>query len=140
MHRSIYILVLGILTTTHLHAQTVQKCDTKVLVPISKNFGDAKQSEITAFLMTFGEKCENNVEFSEWSNELLFDLLDKQTELTIKTIEKEESRIEKSEIFKVLSSPLLDRVNIKKLREKIEKLTVKPTLKKEIVEALKAAE
>jgi hypothetical protein len=111
-----------------------------VLVPVAENLGKVKQEEIRDFLMTFGEKCKNNVEFSEWSNELLFDLLDRQTELTVRTIEKEENRIEKSAILNVLSSPLLDRVNVKQLREKIERLSIKRILKQEITEALKKAE
>jgi hypothetical protein len=111
----------------------------KVLIPISKNLGTVRQSGIKKFLMTFGEVCKTNVEYSQWSNELLFDLLDKQTELTLRTIEKEEQKIEKLAIIKVLQSPLLDRVNIKKLKERIEKITIKPTLKNEIIKALESA-
>lgn len=136
----IILTTYTLLCSTTICAQKIQKCDTKVLIPISKNLGTAKQSEIRDFLMTFGKECRNNVEFSEWSNEILFDLLDKQTELTLQTIVVEGKKIEKSEVIKVLSSPLLDRVDAKKLKERIKKLEFDPALKREIIEALKAAE
>lgn len=91
-------------------------------------------------MLTFGQECRNNVEYSEWSNELLFSLLDKQTNLTVKTIEKEEKRIEMEEIFDDLSSPIHDMINVKNVISKIEKVKIKKELKDKIIERLKTAD
>lgn len=133
------ILTILTLATTTLFGQTVQKCDGTVLSTIADKIGKAKQKEIADFLLTFGEECRNNIEYSEWSNELLFVLLDKQTELTIKTIEKEEKKLEMVAILEDLSSPLLD-PNIKNIISRIEKVKIKKELKDKIIERLKTAD
>ena len=133
------ILTILTLTTTILFGQTVQKCDGTILRSTSEKVGRLTQKEITDFLLTFGEECRNNAEYSEWSNELLFSILDKQTELIIKTIEKEEKRIAIKEIFDDLSSPILD-PSIKDIISKIEKIKIEKELKHKIIERLKTAD
>jgi hypothetical protein len=134
------ILTILTLTTTILFGQTIQKCDGTILRSTSEKIGTLNQKEITDFLLTFGQECRNNVEYSEWSNELLFSLLDKQTDLTVKTIEKEEKRIEMEEIFDDLSSPIHDLINVKNIISKIEKIKIRKELKDKIIERLKTAD
>lgn len=134
------ILTILTLATTTLFGQTIQKCDDSILLSTSEKIGKLKQKEITNFLLTFGQECRNNVEYSEWSNELLFSLLDKQTNLTVKTIEKEEKRIEMEEIFDDLSSPIHDMINVKNIISKIEKVKIRKELKDKIIERLKTAD
>jgi hypothetical protein len=133
------ILTILTLATTTLFGQTIQKCDRTVLLWTSEKIGKLNQKEITDFLLTFGEECRNNIEYSEWSNELLFFLLDKQADLTVKTIEKEEKTLEMEAILEDLSSPLVD-PNIKDIISKIEKVKIKKELKDKIIERLKTAE
>jgi hypothetical protein len=86
------IIICGLLTLTSisLFGQAIKKCDETVLHFTSGKIGQLSQKEIKDFLLTFGKECEANVEYSEWSNELLFDVLEKQTELTLSTIQKED--------------------------------------------------
>ncbi len=134
------ILTILTLVTTTLFGQTIQKCDGTVLLSTSEKIGKLNQKEVTEFLLTFGQECRNNVEYSEWSNELLFSLLDKQTDLTVKTIEKEEKIIEMDEFFDDLSSPIHDPINIKNIISKIEKIKFKKELKDKIIERLRTAD
>jgi hypothetical protein len=106
----------------------------------SEKVGKLKQNEIRDFLLTFGKECRNNAEYSEWSNELLFSVLDKQTELTLATIEKEEKQIEINEILTDLGSPINDMIDVKKLIPKVEKVKFNGRLKKNIIEKLKTAD
>src|SRR5688572_5499786 len=102
MRLLISLLTILTLTTSTLYGQGTKKCDGSVLLSTSKKIGKLTQNEITDFLLTFGQECRNNAEYSEWSNELLFKTLDNQTELTLKTIEKEEKKIEIKEILEDL--------------------------------------
>jgi hypothetical protein len=133
-------LTILVLTTTTLFGQVIEKCDRATLLSTSNKIGQLTQKQIEDFLLTFGKECRNNVEYSEWSNELLFSLLDKQTELTLKTIEKEENKIEKDEILIDLSEPIHDTVVLKNLISKIDKVKINGRLKKEILERLKTAD
>jgi hypothetical protein len=126
------------LTSISLFGQAIKKCDETVLHFTSGKIGQLSQKEIKDFLLTFGKECEANVEYSEWSNELLFDVLEKQTELTLSTIQKEENNIELEEILDAISSPLLDE-NIDKLIEKVQGTKVDTKLRQTIVDKLRNA-
>jgi hypothetical protein len=118
----------------------IEKCDGTILLRTSERIGKLKQDEIRDFLLTFGPECKNNVEYSEWSNELLFSLLDNQTELTLKTIEKEEKNIEMNEILNDLNSPINDLIDIKEILVKVDNVKMNKRFKNRIIEQLKSAE
>ena len=102
--------------------------------------GQLTKEDIKDFLMTFGKECRNNAEFSEFSNEVLFLVLDKQIELTLRTIEKEENQIELDQILEDLSSPISDMIVVKTLIPRVEKVKINNNLKKLIIERLRIAE
>jgi plasmid maintenance system killer protein len=87
------ILTSLILATFNIYGQPIKKCDGAVILVTKNKLGQLTQGEITNFLLTFGQECRNNVEYTEFSNEILFDLLDMQTELLVKTMKSEESKI-----------------------------------------------
>jgi hypothetical protein len=109
------------------------------LLDVSKSVGRVTHQEIVDFLLTFGEECKNNVEYSEWSNELLFELLEKQTELTVKTIAHQTQRIELAAILENLEGPIHDRFDLKTIIAKVEKVKFNPEMKNEIINRLKIA-
>lgn len=136
MYKSAFIIVL-MLVSISLHAQDVMKCDTR-LVRMDKA-GTLTATEISLFLMTLGEECRDNVEFSEMSNELLFVLLDKQTALTLQTFQKIESGTEKPYILDMLTSPVNDAIDVKSIITKVEKTNAGGQLKPEILRSLNEA-
>jgi len=139
MKFKIIIWVLLTLTASSLFGQTVKKCDGTVLGLTRGKIGELSQKELTDFLMTFGKVCRDNVEYSEWSNELLFDVLDKQTELTLQTIQKEASKIELVEILNVIASPLLEE-HIDDLIKKVKGSKVDMEIKVMILDKLYLAQ
>lgn len=128
------------LATLPVAGQIVDKCDRDILLRTNKKMGKLDQYEIRVFLLTFGKECRDNAEFSEWSNELLFSLLDKQTELTLRAMEKEEKRIEIDEILENLNSPVSDSVSAMSLILKVDLVEINEQLKKQIIENLKKAD
>jgi len=71
---------------------------------------------------------------------LFFFILDKQTELTLSTIDREERTLEMEVILDNLSSPISDMIVIKSLMLRVEKTKIDSQLKKQIVGKLKATE
>lgn len=140
MKLRICILTILTLSTTTLYGQVIEKCDGAILLRTSERIGKLKQDEIRDFLLTFGPECKNNVEYSEWSNELLFSLLDSQTELTLKTIEKEERKIDIDEILNDLNSPINDLIDIKEILVKVDNVKMNKRFKDRVIEQLKSAE
>ena len=68
--------------------------------------------------------------FGEYSNEVLFLVLDKQTELTLQTIEKQKHQLELNEILSALSSPINDGIDVKSLIPRVDQVKFDRRLKK----------
>ena len=137
--RQLFSFLTLLLLTTSLVDGQVQKCDGDILRRTSKKVGRLSEKEMSDFYMTFHSDCNNNVEYSEWSNELLFALLDKQTSLALRILEKEEKKIEMEEILEELSSPTTDAIDINDLTRKIDKVKFNSVLKTEILDRLRMA-
>jgi hypothetical protein len=54
---------------------TCVKCDIDVLKKVHVNLNGLTYEMVNSFLCTLDATCKNNVEFSQWSNELLFRVL-----------------------------------------------------------------
>ena len=134
------ILTILIIATSTLYGQEIEKCDVSVVLSTKNKAGQLTKKDIKDFLLTFGKECRNNVEFSEFSNEVLFLILDKQTKLTMKTIENQEGQIELDEILEDLGSPISDAIGLKSLIAKVENVKANNRLKNLIVSRLKAAD
>jgi hypothetical protein len=138
--RSIFFIAIFLsLSPSTLFGQEIKKCDDTILSGVHKKIGKLNRNEIAKFLMSLGKECENNAEFSEWSNELLFAVLDKQTDLMLKTIEKEERNIELDVILEDLESPISDMIVVRSLIPKVEKAKISKRVKQQILDRLKIA-
>ena len=122
------------------YAQQVAKCDMTNCLETSKKVGHLRQQEMIDFLLTFGEECRDNVEYSEWSNEILLELLEKQTELTVKTITLQSKRLDIMAILKNLEEPLHDRFDLPAIIAKVQKIKVNSDIKDEMISRLKIAD
>ena len=135
-----FFLILLPILSHNLYGQSTTKCSMASLLEVSKHVGRVTHEEMVNFLVTFDPECRNNVEYFEWSNELLFELLEKQTELTARTIANQAKRIDLTTIFENLEDPILDRFNIKTIIGKVEKINFNQEIKKEIIDRLKKAD
>jgi hypothetical protein len=137
--KTILLLTMSVFTTLAM-GQVIRKCDTAPLRTLSDHIANPFELEVRDFLYTFAQECRSNVEYSEWSNELLFQLLDRHTELTIRTLEREETRLEIDAIVSDLEYQIAGRVDIKQLVPKIQKIDFRTSLKERILVALEKAE
>jgi hypothetical protein len=70
----IIIFSILLILVCELQAQTNLKpaCNVEILKETSIKLGRLSKQQMKNFLLTFEDSCEINVEYSEWSNELLF--------------------------------------------------------------------
>ncbi|WP_299443393.1 hypothetical protein [uncultured Aquimarina sp.] len=115
-----------------------KKCDIKKVVSLKNELPNASKKSIETFLSTVSVDCKNNVEFSQFSNEVLFEVLYSKPMDVISIMEKE-NIIDKNEIYRMLENPINDVVNLKKMIDNINKLEVQNTNKTIILEALQKA-
>ena len=64
----------------------ISKCDLTIVLETSNKINNLSEDLILRFLQTFGKECKNNVEFSEFSNEVLFKVIQGYPELFYKII------------------------------------------------------
>ncbi len=112
-------------------------CDIAFLNEINEDIENVSYSKIESFLLSFNYSCKNNVEYSEYSNEILFNLLSKQTSQVIDVLIKNKN-LNKSAILEEISSPISDIIDIDALISKIRKKDTLTKVEKEILEALKS--
>lgn len=139
MKSAVVVLACVILVNSALFAQEIKKCDGDVIQYAQFRAGKLTKSDMKNFLLTFGKECDNNVELSEFSNEVLFLVLSRQTKLTLKTIEKEETQLDLEAILDDLNAPISDMISVEKILIKAKKIKMESRLKNRIVESLNTA-
>lgn len=113
-------------------------CNGNILSEFSNGLDSLSYQTARKFLLTFDERCENNVEYSEWSNELLFKFVESNPLMLIEILTKEEG-IKANYIIKVLEQPLDDGIDLKTIYNKVEKVDLNSEVKVNILKSIKIA-
>lgn len=96
------------------------KCNVDIVLSVHEKLDSLTVNEIVKFLRVFSLKCRNNVEFSEFSNEVLFEVMDRQPDNFIKAICETQPDIEYQIIFDEIKSPLHDLIPLDKIKKSVE--------------------
>jgi hypothetical protein len=132
----IILMTILLFTLTKMTATTFcEKCNIEKVKTINDNLDNLTFKMVDEFLCTFDKSCENNVEFSEWSNEMLFKVLDKSTELYFKVLTN--GKIENAEIIlDEIKNPIVE-IDYQKIYNNIKKVDTQEKLKKEYLRVIK---
>jgi hypothetical protein len=116
----------------------IDKCDIKKVVNLKKQLpSNATYELIKSFLLTISRDCSNNVEFIQFANEVLFETLNTSPLIVLEVIEKE--NIEKSEIYRMLETPISDAINLNELILRINNLEIESIGKEKVINSLEIA-
>ena len=74
---SILLLLLG----QENFCQDCKKCDTQALLETSRVIEKPDYKTVTKLVCALDSSCQNNIEFSEWSNDLIFGLIESDVNL-----------------------------------------------------------
>ncbi|MEZ4987051.1 MAG: hypothetical protein R2795_18765 [Saprospiraceae bacterium] len=113
-------------------------CSIEVLKKTSENINKLDLVTVAEFLASFHKECANNVEFSEWSNELLFKVAKNKPDFLLKILNKNDS-LDKDLIKSEFENPIHDEIDITDVIERIEMSNSPEKIKEEISESLKIA-
>jgi hypothetical protein len=133
--RTTILTILIVLMHAVLFAQNdCVKCDIEKVITVSENHGNLTFQIIEDFLCTFADSCEINVEYSEWSNEVLYELLENEPEMVINVLESGENKISKT-VLNEIENPVYD-FDLQKIYEKVSAIKNQGSLKGEILKSL----
>ncbi len=110
----------------------------KTLKQVEAKTGKLSANEIGIFFKAFNPSCLKSVEFSEWSNELLFSVLGKQSHDFIEVLEKQDEVLTNT-ILSKLESPVNDSIDINSMYISAKSAKTTSKMKQKIINALKVA-
>lgn len=98
--------------------RSCQKCDLETLKTLNEHLDNLTFKIISDFVCTFDLTCKNNIEYSEWSNELLFKVLDKSPKLLFEVLGSQQYR-NKEIVINEVKSPVLE-IDFQNLYDKVK--------------------
>jgi hypothetical protein len=96
-------------------------CSLEILKTTNENIETLNVFDIGNFLATFHYSCKTNFEFSKWSNELLFKVLNRYPNETLGILTKNNA-LDRSKILEEIESPINDGIAIEELIETLNSI------------------
>lgn len=113
----------------------VNKCDIKIVADVKKALSsNIDNYDIVSFLKTISPECKNNVEFNEFANKVLFDVIDNNPLIFLESLNNDD--IIKDEVFKMIENPVNDNIDLTRLLTKIKRATINSSNKKKLIKSL----
>ena len=132
----IIVTVIILLNISTITAQSeCEKCEIQKITTVYKNVDNLNYQIINEFLCTFDKSCENNVEYSQWSNEMLFKVIENSTDLYFEVLENYNQR-EKDYLLKELESPIHDGIDIQIIYDNIKSSNAMEDIKNQYLNTL----
>lgn len=137
--RPALVLAFLLLLTTVGRTQNV-RCSLEVLRVTTKKLDNLSTSDIRRFLVSLNTRCVAQAEFSDWHNELLFEVLSRYTNKTLRLVERTLNQTRRNAVYMELSSPVSEDVDPVILIEKVNTSPDGLRIRQQIVESLEKAE
>lgn len=110
----------------------------KLLTHVEQKIGNLTNHDILEFLSNLRVCCSGNVEFQEYSNELLYRALETQPEIVVQSLSSKEFSNNLDYILELISSPLLD-YNFDQIANSVAQSNGEEKIKAKIMRALERA-
>ncbi|WP_321344211.1 hypothetical protein [uncultured Draconibacterium sp.] len=142
--RRIFIVLFSIALSTGISSaqkekSTPLKCNIEIILEMSEKIENCNEKLILNFLQTFGQECKNNAEFSEFGNETLFKVIQKQPKLFCEVLEEYKSKIDLNSIILQIENPVIDLINLDSIKEQVSHTKISQELKNTILNAIDRA-
>jgi hypothetical protein len=106
---------------------------------MQKNIDNLTVDEIVNFLSTFDGHCINNVEYIEFSNEILYSLLCHNKAYLVIKVLSENSGLPLNNIKQAIENPANDRIDINKAYKNIKSIKGYKNMKNSILKSIDIA-
>ena len=116
-----------------------ERCNGDVVLYTKKSLDSLSLKVIDKFLYTFDDSCRINVEYSEFSNEVLFLVLEHDPSLIIKSL-SQNNRLDTAYIMRNIGQPGNDASDLPKILRSVKSLEANGIIKNQLLEALKKAQ
>ena len=135
--KKIYLLSIFILLSV-IHVTSQSSCDIDKVVYVKKNIATLSTRQIEHFLLCINSNCFNNIEYSEYCNEIIFLLLEMRTECILQIIEQNPN-ISIKDIKTMIENPIDDEIDFMKIYLSIKNIGKYKYASEEILKSLAIA-
>ncbi len=115
------------------------QCKIDQVLTAKENKNNLTEEILTDFFDQFSKDCKNNVEFSEFSNEILFAVTEANPELVIEVLEKRKEKENFNIILGIYTTPIHDGIDLHLILKKVKEIKAETETKKRIIENIKTA-
>jgi len=112
-------------------------CDIENVKSTEENLKNLNKNEITCFLQGFNDSCKYNIEYSEYSNKVLFEVLQAYPK-DFFSILSNNQQINKKYIYSEIANPIID-YDFGKIIDQIIAINLKSKTKNEVIKQLRVA-
>ncbi len=130
----LFTILTVLVVQTVFAVKPCDKCDLEKVRIVNQHLDSLTYQMLTEFLCTFDNSCKNNVEYSEFSNETLFSVLEKAPNLFFQVMATRQ--IDNKIILKEIENPINDLINLQTVYDKTKIATTKTELKTKYLNAL----
>ena len=114
-----------------------QKCENEKVKVIRDNIDNLTTQMVKDFLCTFDNSCSTNIEFTQWSNEMLFKVLDKEPRLIINALDQNHfGNIEI--LLEEIENPIYD-YDYQEIYDKLSRVQTKKGNKERLLKSIELA-
>lgn len=97
----------GTISSTVINDTECSRCEIQIVLALDKQMDNVSYELLYKFLCTFDQSCSNNVEYSQFSNEVLYKAIEMHPGAIVEIL-SDHPELKREYIYKELSSPLLD--------------------------------
>ncbi|MBL7967619.1 MAG: hypothetical protein JNK09_11515 [Prolixibacteraceae bacterium] len=115
---------------------TCYKCDIEKVKIVNESLDKLTMQMVSRFLCTFDSTCTNNSEYSEWSNETLFKVLEKVPGIFFQVVAK--GQVDSKILLNQIENPI-NKIDFQIIYDKIKEAKVPTDIKTEYLNALISA-
>jgi len=113
------IIILILIVTKQGFAQDNCTCNIKNLVIVNQHLKNLTTEDIELLLCSFNEKCRDNSEFTAFSNEVLFEVLQRQPDLVIQELAVNKNELDLETILSELENPIHDGFDLEEIVKEV---------------------
>lgn len=135
MKKRIFVLVLIFSISSAIAQKNCEKCNIQKIKAVYENIDNLTYKIVDEFLCAFDKSCDANVEFSQWSNEMLFNVIKNSAHLYFEVL-KNLSEEKKTLLLKEIETPIQE-MDLNKVSDKIKSVNISKELKNKYLTALK---
>ena len=130
----LFLLVGSALTQTKMRRDP---CNRSVLVQVDSSLDHLSDHLLERFLLTFDSTCHINAEYSEWSNDLLFKVLQAHPRGVLAILQSNRN-VDFTYILSILQDPIGD-CDIQWIYSEVQKVQGFSDIKRRVLESLEQA-